>query len=61
MMVAAISRMARRAWDKGFEIHGHVFALLDITADGRRDLLRGWCADEWSRERYHVFRDAGCP
>jgi hypothetical protein len=50
-----------RLWDAGFEIHSHVFALLDITGDGRRDIVRGWSSDEWEPERYHLLRDAGCP
>jgi hypothetical protein len=49
------------AWDKGFEIHGHVFAFLDISGDGRRDIVRGWSANDWIPEQYHVFRDLGCP
>ena len=48
------------AWDKGFQIHGHVFAFLDISGDGRWDIVRGWSAGDWSWEQYHVFRDLGC-
>lgn len=47
-------------WDKPFEIHGHVFALLDLTADGRRDIVRGWSAGDGAPEWYYLFRDLGC-
>jgi len=49
-----------RRWDKPFEIHGHVFALLDLTGDGRRDIVRGWSAGDGEPEQYYLFRDMGC-
>ena len=47
-------------WDKGFVIHGHVFALLDVTGDGRRDIVLGWSAGGGEPEKYLMFRDKGC-
>ena len=47
-------------WDNGFEIHSHVFALLDATGDRRRDIVRGWSAGDGEPEQYFLFRDMGC-
>ena len=47
-------------WDKPFEVHSHVFALLDVTGDGRRDIVRGWGSGEGEMEQYYLFSDMGC-